>query len=186
MQSVLNCSIISIGKLAKRFSKCIFISDRILAYSGFNFVSVLMLQGKTATLQSHWLNYECFNKKREGKTGINFEWLAPLDTSTVLQKFFFKVWRMEAMEITQTAGKHVGVASQCNKSRVTRLGGTTAGVSGVVARRVWRYFWTVPVYSSLNQNKNTAAARCWVTIGVAAARRPDWSPPSAPGRASER
>ena len=63
MQSVLNCSIISIGKLAKRFSKCIFISDRILAYSGFNFVSVLMLQGKTATLQSRWLNYECFNKK---------------------------------------------------------------------------------------------------------------------------
>ena len=25
-----------------------------------------------------------------GKTGINLEWLAPLDTSTVLQKFFIK------------------------------------------------------------------------------------------------
>ena len=29
------------------------------------------------------------------KTGINFEWLAPLDTSTVLQKFFlrFEEWK---------------------------------------------------------------------------------------------
>ena len=68
-----------------------------------------------------------------GKTGINLEWLAPLDTSTVLQKFFIKGLKNGS---NGTAGKQVGVASQCNESRVTRLGGTTAGVSGVVARRV--------------------------------------------------
>ena len=95
-----------------------------------------------------------------GKTGINLERLSPLKTLKVLQKFvFLKIWRIEVMEIIQTAGKDVGVVSQCNKSRVTRLGSTTAGVlvSGVGARWVWQYFWTVLVCSSLIQNKNTSA-----------------------------
>ena len=41
---------------------------------------------------------------REGKTGINLEWQAPLKTSKALQKFiFFKGLKIEVMEITQTA-----------------------------------------------------------------------------------